>query len=460
MAGVGDTIGGVSSYETGPFGDPPATRPPAAANAAPRGGPGPGGGPGAGPGATVGHALPWDQARQVARTAAAPLPVVAARLDEALGCVLAEPLRALTDLPAFDTAAMDGWAVAGRGPWRLADDVLAGDEPTQLPDGHAARIGTGAVLPHGADAVLRAERGQLERSGGGVRLWALDELTGLVDDAARPARGTDIRPRGEECRRDDPLVPAGATVTPAILGLAAAAGYDTLPVVRTPVVAVLVLGDELLERGLPRPGRVRDALGPLVPAWVASLGARGNPPVRVPDTRQALVDEIDDAAADIVVTTGSTARGPVDHLHEVLRSVGARWLVDGVAVRPGHPMLLAKLPDGRFVLGLPGNPLAAVSALVTLAAPLLAGLRGDPDGDLRTAVAATLTDDVTGHPADTRLWPVALESGGVVPRARPLRYAGPAMLRSLALADGLAVVPPGGGAGGTDVRVLPLPVFP
>lgn len=401
----------------------------------------------------VSTALPWDQARRVAAAAARPLDPVAVRLEAALGCALASPIAALTDLPPFDSAAMDGYAVAGASPWLLSDtDLRAGDEAlTRLDSGTAVAITTGAALPEGCDAVLRTEQAGIETALHGNRLFPLDPLTGLPDDTgASLPPGTDVRPRGEECAAGEPLVPAGSVVTPAMLGLAAAAGYDSLEVIPPPTVAVLVLGDELLERGLPRPGRVRDALSPLVPPWLADLGARANPPIRVPDTRQALLDEIEDSTADVIVTTGSTAAGPVDFVHDVLDHVGARWIVDGVQVRPGHPMLLAVLTDGRPVVGLPGNPLAAVSGLVTLAAPVIAAMRGVPLDEFEVV----LDVDVTSHPHDARIIPVLVEEG----RARPLRFDGPAMLRSLALADALAVIPSSGGLAGSRVTLLPVPI--
>ena len=397
-------------------------------------------------------ALPWDQARRVAAAAARPLDPVAVRLEAALGCALAAPIAALTDLPPFDSAAMDGYAVAGPSPWHLADaDIRAGSESlTRLDSGTAVAIATGAALPGGCDAVLRIEYAGIETALHGSRLFPLDPLTGLPDDSGSTLPpGTDVRPRGEECAAGEPLVPAGSVITPAMLGLAAAAGYDDLVIIPPPTVSVLILGDELLERGLPRPGRVRDALGPLLPPWLAALGARANPPVRVPDTRQSLLDAIDDSTADVIVTTGSTASGPVDFVHDVLDHLGARWVVDGVRVRPGHPMLLAVLPDDRPVVGLPGNPLAAVSGLITLAAPLIASMRGVPLDDERVALGV----DVTCHPEDTRLIPVLVEEG----LARPLRFDGPAMLRSLALADALVAIPPGGGLAGSDVPLLPVP---
>ncbi|MFM9050019.1 MAG: molybdopterin molybdotransferase MoeA [Actinomycetota bacterium] len=408
-------------------------------------------------------ALPWDQARRVASAAAAPLAARTARLDEAVGAVLAEPIVALSDLPPFASAAMDGYAVAGPSPWQLDTDdtrLAGGTNDAPIRAGTAVPIATGAPLPPGADAVLRHEDAYVETALHGNRLYSRDPLTGIPDDTgATVPPGTDVRPQGEECRAGEPLIDAGTIVGPAAVGLAAAAGYDDLDVIPPPIVAVLVVGDELLDRGLPRPGRVRDALGPLVPPWLASLGARANPPIRVPDSRQALLDEIDDSTADVIVTTGSTASGPVDHLHDVLDHLGARWIVDGVQVRPGHPMLLAALPDGRHVVGLPGNPLAAVSGLLTLAAPLIASLCGQPARGLATT-DALLLDGATPHPEDTRLVPVQLEYGDTDVVARRLRFGGPAMLRGLALADGMAVIPPGGGERGTRVEVLPLPAIP
>ncbi|GGO86018.1 molybdopterin molybdotransferase MoeA [Wenjunlia tyrosinilytica] len=382
-------------------------------------------------------AAPWPEARRTARTAARPLPRDSRLLAEALGHVLARPLSALTDLPAFDTSAMDGWAVAGPGPWRLGGAILAGDSsPRPLEDGAAVRIATGAQLPRGATAVLRSEEGEV--------------LGGILTAARAPGLGQDVRPRGQECRTGDELLSTGCPVTPAVLGLAAAAGYDALTVVPRPTVEVLVLGDELLPAGLPRDGHVRDALGPLLPPWLRGLGADVLGTRRVGDTREALREAVSSSTADVVVTTGGTASGPVDFVHSVLSDLGARLLVDGVAVRPGHPMLLAVLPGGRHLVGLPGNPLAAVSGVLTLAEPLLSTLAGLPRAD---AYAAALTTAVPGHPADTRLVPVTLHDDG---GASALRFHGPAMLRGLAAADAFAVIAPGGADAGADVEILEL----
>ncbi|WP_438487118.1 molybdopterin molybdotransferase MoeA [Streptomyces sp. S186] len=409
---------------------------------------------------SAGHqAISWRTARERAEHALHEPPGPGpAELADALGRTLAAPLVALTDLPSFDTSAMDGWAVAGPGPWRIdraPDDagsgpetgILAGrDTPAALPDGHALPIATGARIPAGATAVLRSEHGEiLELPDGRARLYA-----------PRPVPpGQDIRPRGQECRCGDHLLPAGTPVTPAVLGLAAAAGYDELSVHPRPRVEVFVLGDELLRSGLPEGGRIRDALGPMLVPWLRALGAETAAPRHLGDDADALHDALAVSTADLVVTTGGTASGPVDHVHPTLRRLGAELLVDGVAVRPGHPMLLARLAPRRHLVGLPGNPLAAVSGLLTLAEPLLRTLAARrPAAPYRVPLAAA----AVGHPQDTRLVPVAYRDDdrhGLV--ASPLHFHGPAMLRGIAAADAMAVVPPGGAERGTEVELLELP---
>ncbi|MCT6775550.1 molybdopterin molybdotransferase MoeA [Streptomyces sp. CS7] len=395
----------------------------------------------------------WDRARAVAARAGRGRPPATIRLtlDRALGHVLAEALGALTDLPSFDTSAMDGWAVAGPGPWAFeaGAGLLAGRGPAAaLPDGTAVRIATGARVPPETTAVIRSEHAHI------------DEARGLLHARRSVVTGQDIRPRGQECRSGEQLVPAGTVVTPAVLGLAAAAGYDALPVVPRPRVDILVLGDELLNAGLPHDGLIRDALGPMLGPWLRALGAEVSGARRLGDDAGALRDALTSSDADLIVTTGGTAAGPVDHVHPVLDALGAELLVDGVAVRPGHPMLLARLSaDGPYLVGLPGNPLAAVSGLLTLAEPLLAGIAGRPAQDPYRALVHA---EVHGHPHDTRLVPVVHRPGraGGRDHVAPLRYNGPAMLRGIAAADGLAVVPPGGVRSGTEVEILDLPWAP
>ncbi|MGC4806488.1 molybdopterin molybdotransferase MoeA [Micromonospora sp. DT233] len=395
----------------------------------------------------------WEEARcrVYAVGLAAALPAVSRPLPDADGHTLAEPLTTRTDLPAFPTSSVDGWAVRGAGPWRIVGRVLAGGSPPPLAEeGSTVEIATGAMVPEGVTAILRVE-----------------ESTRTADGrvAGTPRANPEWRRPGEEAYAGEELLPAGTPVDPALIGLAASCGHDTLRVRRSPRAALLVFGDELLTYGPPADGRVRDALGPAVPAWLRRYGCQVRPadvtgpvadtlPAHVAALRQAL------DAADLVCTTGGTMHGPVDHLHPALAALGADYVVNTVAVRPGFPMLLARLshPDGRprFVAGLPGNPQSAIVALVSLVAPLLAGLQGR---SMPALPHATLAEPVPGRGDHTHLALVRLDRAAGT--AHPLRHVGSAMLRGLAGADGFAVIRPGGtGEPGARVPIVPLPLLP
>lgn len=352
--------------------------------------------------------------------------------------MLAERLWARSPLPPFDNAAMDGYAVRGPGPWRIAGRVLAGGTPpAELTDGAAVEVATGAPVPAGCEGVVPYETG--------VRVG--EELT------APAPLGRHVRRRGEEVPALTALLPAGTTLTPAAVGLAAAVGADTLLVASRPRVAVLVTGAELLSAGAPGGGRVRDALGPLLPPTLVAAGAVPDAVVVLADGADVLAGALSAAAAtaDLVVVTGSTASGPADVLRSVLDDLGAVREVDGVRCRPGHPMLLARLPGDVRVIGLPGNPLAALAGVVTLVVPAVQALRGPT----RSAPTRCLTARaLPAHPVDTRLVPVRRRSGVALATG----HDGPAMLRGAAVADGLAVVPPGTDVpAGDTVDVVSLP---
>ncbi|MEU4692009.1 molybdopterin molybdotransferase MoeA [Actinoplanes sp. NPDC023714] len=392
----------------------------------------------------------WEQARSLAYRAGRDLPKESERipLADADGRTLAEPLRALTDLPAFPTSSIDGWAVRGAGPWVPEGRVLAGGTPPPLSgDGVCVEIATGAMVPEGATALVRIE----------------DSTTGPDGRVSgEPRRGghvPDWRLPGEEARSGEELLPAGTPVDPAVIGMAATCGYADLPVHTTPRAAMLVFGDELLTEGPPGAGRVRDSLGPQIPGWLRRNGATVTSvtgPVK--DTLEAHLDAIRSGLeeADLVCTTGGTMHGPVDHLHPALAELGAEYVVNTVAVRPGFPMLLARIPGDRpkFIAGLPGNPQSAVIALVSLVAPLLAGLRGRALPPLPLVEAATA---VPGRGDFTHLALAALDATGRI--ATPVGHVGSAMLRGLANAHGFVVVRPGTSAAAGDlVPFLPLPL--
>lgn len=357
-------------------------------------------------------------------------------LVHADGRVLAEPVLALTDLPAFDTSSMDGWAVNGDGPWQVVGEVLAGHAPqVDLAPGQCCVIATGAAVPAGTTAIVRRENGTID--------------AGLVTAEHEP--GAEIRPAGEECRRGDVLAESGALVGPALIGLLAAAGIDELRVRPRPRVAVVLFGDELVDAGVAGTGKVRDSLGPQLPGWLVRIGAEVVSVTRAADTLAQHVDRIREAArsADVVMTTGGTAAGPVDHLHSAVAELGGTLLIDSVAVRPGHPMAMGDLGEA-WLVALPGNPQSAIVALLSLGAPLIDSLLGRSSAPLPTV---ELTQDTKAPEREHRLVAARLADG----RATPVQHLGSAMLRGLAAADGFALMPPGGAVAGDTVGWLALP---
>ena len=411
--------------------------------------------------------LEWTQARYVAREAAKPMGSKRARLDEAHGSLLASPLTSPYDEPFADAAAHDGYAVCGEGPWLLTD--LAPE--VALSPRTAMRVRARQILPGHTDAVLPVDRGVVNDDA--THVTARDPLTDLPEATARPEFGTGIVRTGEIRKAGTELVASHTNVTAGTLALAAAAGLDSLEVIAPPVVGTLVVGSTLLTSGPPREGRVRDSLGLTIPALIGSLGARANPPVRAPETRELLLQEIDDAQVDMLITTGSTSPAAGNILRESLRDLGAHWLIDGILATPGAQTLLVRLPDGRLLLGLPGQPTAALAGLLTLGAPLIAGLRGELIDARHTPVSsvparARLTADapLADYDDDTVLCPVQfiddpspapsvspVSPGSPIPGARPLPSNGPADLGGWANADAIAVIPPGSGTAG-DVVVL------
>ena len=375
----------------------------------------------------------WDTAREAAYKLGTLGGIEKLPISQIVDRYLAVDALALVQLPTYETSAMDGYVVSGSGPWKIIGEIKAG-APFKgiLNSGEALGIATGAVIPTGAFGVIRWENATVNG----------DTLSGETSERK------DFRPAGEEARLNVVLVEKGSKLTPAMVGLIAAAGYDEIEVFKKPRVALLLLGDEIQLTGIPSDGLVRDSLGPQLPGWIAKLGCEVVHVEYVPDDLDLTVEAIKKASNsfDVVITTGGTADGPRDFLKIAVSKLNGALIVDKVACRPGHPQVLAEV-NGKPLIGLPGNPQSAVVALMTLGAPLIQAIFDKP---LNALPEISTKDKFEAQPGFTRLVLGTLNNG----EFNIGQFLGSAMLRSLAHADGFAVCtnPP------TQLRWLGLPL--
>jgi molybdopterin molybdotransferase len=367
-----------------------------------------------------------------------PLDEALARLWDALPAPAAREVRADRDDPAVDRAAMDGVALRsadGRTPRRLLGTLFAGNDPAafRVEPGTGVRITTGAALPPGADAIVPVEQ--------------LTEADGQVQVQVDPAPGDHVRPRGEQARAGDLLLPAGAPLTAAALGLRAQVGLPVAAPARLRV-DVASTGDELVAD--PTPWQIRDSNGPMLAALAHALGAKVRRRPALPDDPEALAAAL--AAPDgasILLTSGGVSMGEHDHLPSVLAGLGARILFHRIRLKPGKPMLAAILGD-RLVLGLPGNPVSAYCNALLFLPVALARLQGQlPPDPWRPG---TLADRVKNKGDRPLLHPCRRVDGLL----HPLPSRGSGDLVTLARAEACAWIEPGGLEAGAPTRWLPV----
>ncbi len=414
--------------------------------------------------------LPLEEARARILEDVLPLRPVSIPLAESRGRVLAEVAIALLTLPPWDNSAMDGYAVRSEDvadaspetPVSLAvvGEVAAGHEPESgVGARQAMRVLTGAMMPPGADAVVKVEDTDAPPG-----LAALPQAV-AVRAAVEP--GKDIRRAGSDMQQGDHLLAAGTRIGPAALAVLAAAGHAQLSVHRIPRVGVIATGDELTPVGEPLgPASIPDSNSEAIAAQVAAAGAE---PVRLgiatddrDVVRERLLEGVRDC--DVLVVTGGVSVGAHDLVKEVFAEIGTLDLWR-VAIQPGKPLAYgsAARPDGGYCLlfGLPGNPVSSFVTFELFVRPVLRRLRGEPGDQGRLVVPATLGDEVRKSAARRAFVRVRLENDADGKHiARLAGGQGSHMLSSLALADGLAIIKEGPASvpAGTTVEVIRLDV--
>jgi molybdopterin molybdotransferase len=382
-----------------------------------------------------------EEARRIVLEHVRPLDSERVRLDAATRRVLAEDVTSAIDVPPFDSSAMDGFAlVAGAAAeLELVGESRAGhpwDHPVR--PGTAVRISTGAAVPTGASAVIPVERTR-----------ASDSRVQVEETA----EGANIRRAGEDVRAGDVVLERGMRLGPAELGVAASVGRAELLCSRTPRVALLVTGDELVTPGLPlEPGRIYSSNGYALAAQVRRAGGELVGWEMVGDsaegTRDAIAGALD--AADMVIVSGGVSVGPHDHVKGALRELGVEERFWGVSLRPGKPTWFGTRQN-VLAFGLPGNPVSAMVTFQLFARPALGALQGaDPAAPRASAL---LDEAVARHQRREQAVRVRLRHDEDGLRAVPTGEQGSHILTSMVGADGLALIAAGEGEAPAGQRV-------
>ncbi len=424
--------------------------------------------------------LKVSEAQQIIIDAVSRMDVETVALENSLGRVLAQDIRANRDQPPYDVSAMDGYALrsadVANAPvlLEIIEDIKAGDMPSKtVQSGQCARIMTGAPVPQGADAVLRVEdteavdsgfplppstrSGQAEPppEGEGVIVSLRENMFERVQINCSVKQGNDIRQRGESMRDGEVVLTAGTEIVPGVVGMLAMVKVAKVQVVRQPRVAILSTGDEL--EGLNDAfdaNKIPDANSYALMAQVQALGIQ---PVLLGIAR----DDPDELRRhlqtglqyDALLVSGGTSVGVHDYVRPTLEALGVQMKFWRVAMKPGHPMAFGATQN-TFVFGLPGNPVSSMVCFEQFVLPALRRMMGCARLHRRT-ISARLTHDVKHKPSRTEFVRVTLHQEGGGYTATSTGAQGSGILPSMAKADGLLVVPASsrGLAAGEQVRV-------
>lgn len=368
-------------------------------------------------------------------------------LAQALGCVLAEDVVADLDLPPFDKALMDGYAVRSSDladsarRLQIGETITAGKIPTRpLGPREAAVITTGAPLPPGADCVVMHERTQL-----------VDGAVLIDQPDVRPGQNRLVR--GREMRAGETVATPGTRLTPAVVGLLASVGRAEVSVIPRPSVAVLPTGDELvaIDR-VPGPGQIRNSNSVMLQACAAEAGANAESLPIAADEPNKLREQLEQGLSrDLLLITGGVSAGHLDLVPAALESLGVTRVFHKIRLKPGKPLWFGVGParggrPGTLVFGLPGNPVSSLVCFLLFVKPAIArraGLPLPPSDVVEARLGRPFTqrgDRPTYFPARFATESADGRSSSAI---ETLDWAGSADLRSVAESDGFAIFPAG-----------------
>lgn len=382
---------------------------------------------------------------------------VRVELKQALGRVLAQDVVADTDLPPFDRAQMDGYAVRAEdtksAPVRLrivGESAAGRGWHRQLEEGQAVRIMTGAPVPEGADSVQQVELTHELKDGTVVELLETVEA------------GKSIVQRGSEVQAGQTVLTAGTTINAAMMAVLAAFGYATVEVFRKPRVAVLATGTELVAVDQePGQDQIRDSNNYSIGAYAELAGAVVKRLPLTGDETSILKRQIAEAAesCDVIVTSGGVSMGVYDLTKSALKELDAEIFFERVALRPGKPTVFARLPNGTLVFGLPGNPVSVSVTFNLFARTALLAMQNAVDPVLKPETAM-LARSVKGTIDRESYLPAQLtvnDDAQLI--AFPLKWGGSSDFVAFAITTALIIVPAGVRSieAGSLVKVVRLP---
>jgi molybdopterin molybdotransferase len=305
-------------------------------------------------------------------------------LDECAGRVLAVPITADRDLPPFNRAQMDGYALRGSevgklARWPLAGKIAAGDSPdVRVPPGRCVVIATGAALPDDVDTVIPHEwsdRGLSDRAAPGA-----DSSVGFTVESIE--RGHAVHRRGADARAGDTLIAPGTMLAAQHLGIAAAVGQSSLSVRVRPRTAVLTSGDEVVPLDWTTASiaahQIRNSNGPMLHELVRRFGGRPLDSRHLRDDRQQTIDAVRGAidGCDLLITVGGVSVGERDHLPAAFGACGVKPSLCGASIQPGRPIFVGAAPNGCVVVGLPGNPVSVLACACLFVWPIVRAMLG------------------------------------------------------------------------------------
>ena len=367
-------------------------------------------------------------------------------LSRAAGRVLAAPVSSDVDVPGFDRATMDGYALVaadteGAGSYTRISLRVIGDSMPGRPfagsvrPGEAVRVMTGAPMPWGTDSVLPAE--------------FVEEEEERIHTLASVSPGKNVGHVGEDIARGAQVLERGRVLRPQDLGVLSSVGHGQVDVVRRPRVRLVVTGNELLPAGSrPQGAHIADANGPMLTALIERDGGVVDSPGLVRDEREAILDALT-AEADVIIVSGGSSVG-VEDLAPTLVAEHGELPIHGIAMRPSSPTGLGRIGH-RLVFLLPGNPVSSLCAYDFFAGRAIRGLGGRDKTWPYRSIRATLRRKISSPIGRLDYARVKLMEGFV----EPIAVGGASVLSSTTRADGFVIVDDDseGFAEGTDVDV-------